>query len=586
MAAPQDPAKPLSAATLSPAAAAPAGTAQPQASDSFVGGEPGLDAEAAASCHRLAGLLFPWDLTRSLELALLKTFCVPSIAALLDRSGEFARQPRKRYDDTGLMVAELLRHGPDSPAGAAVIARMNRIHGHYAIANDDFVYVLSTFVAEPIRWLERYGWRPLSTEEQQALHRFWQRVGERMGIAAIPPDLEALLAFNQAFEAERFTLAPANGRVAEATLMMLLRDWPPPLRPLIRLLLQALPEATVNASLGWPQAPAALQGLIRWALRVRSRLANGWQRLVPPRGSRFYSERPTPSYGASFHLEQLGPPPMLERLNRPRWIGSQRRIGLTGGIASGKSSVGRLLAAQGLPLLDADVYAREALAPGTPGARAVIERYGDRVALRGHRAPGAPAQASGQGQAAQGIPAGAEGTAAADACEGPRAFAGRSPAPRVSSGDASPSSAAATAIDRAALGRIVFSDTEERRWLEQLVHPLVRQRFEAELQRCAAAPALVLVIPLLFETGLEALCSEVWLVDCEPEQQLQRLMQRDGLGLSDARARLSAQWPLERKRPLADRLIDNRGEPQALVAAVAAGLRAGADRSAAAPPPA
>ena len=485
-------------------------------------GAEALDAEALALCRRLAGVLFPWDITRSLELALLKTFCVPSIAGLLDRTGEFEKRPRKRYDDTGLMVAELLRHGPDSPAGEAVIARMNRIHGHYAISNDDFVYVLSTFVVEPTRWLQRYGWRPLSIAEEQATYRFWRRVGQRMGLAAIPDSLEELRAFNQAFEAERFAAAPANARVAEATLMMLLRDWPSPLRPALRRLLMALPEAAVTTSLGWPEPPSALQRAIRAGLRLRSRLANGWQRLRPPHGTRFYSERPTPSYGPSFQLEQLGPPPLLDRLNRPRWRGSQRRIGLTGGIASGKSSVGRLLEAQGLPLLDADVFARQALAPGSPGARAVIGRYGDRV----HQA----------------------GSSEADAV-----------------------------IDRAALGRIVFTDEAERRWLEQLVHPLVRERFAAELATLQEAPAVVLVIPLLFEAGLEGLCSEVWLVDCDPEQQLQRLMERDGLSEADARARLDAQWPLARKRPLADRRIDNRAEPAGLAAQLQAALTSAAD---------
>ena len=471
------------------------------------------DAESAATCHRLAGQLFPWDIARALELALLKTFCVPSIAGLLDRTGEFEQRPRKRYDDTGLMVAELLRHGPDSPRGTAVIARMNRIHAHYAISNDDFLYVLSTFVAEPIRWLERYGWRPLRAEEQRALFRFWRRVGERMKIEAIPATLEELLAFHHRFEAEHFAAAPANSRVAEATLSMLLRDWPVPLRPAIRPVLQALPEAAVITSLGWPQPPPLLQRAIRAGLRGRSRLANAWQRQFPPMETRFYSQRPTPSYGASFQLEQLGPPQLLEPLNRPRWSGSQRRIGLTGGIASGKSTVGRLLEAQGLPVLDADRYAREALAPGSAGARAVLERHGERV-----RAP-------------QGDDAAAE-------------------------------------IDRAALGRIVFADAAERRWLEQLVHPVVRERFEAELQRLAAVPAVVLMIPLLFEAGLEGLCSEVWLVDCEESQQLQRLMERNGLSEAEAHARIAAQWPLSRKRTLADRLIDNRNEPAALVGRV------------------
>ena len=185
-----------------------------------------------------------------------------------------------------------------------------------------------------------------------------------------------------------------------------------------------------------------------------------------------------------------------------------RRIGLTGGIASGKSSVGRLLAARGLPLLDADVYSREALAPSSPGAAAVLERYGDGV--------------------------------------------------RATGGE----------IDRAALGQIVFSDGAERRWLEQLLHPVVRACFTAKLQELSAEPVVVLVVPLLFEAGLETLCSEVWLVDCDETQQLQRLMARDGLGEDDARARIAAQWPLARQRQLADVVLNNRGGPEQLAAEV------------------
>jgi dephospho-CoA kinase len=185
----------------------------------------------------------------------------------------------------------------------------------------------------------------------------------------------------------------------------------------------------------------------------------------------------------------------------------QRRIGLTGGIASGKSTVGRLLEERGLPVLDADVYAREALAPGSSGAAAVLARYGDRVALRGAGEP---------------------------------------------------------TLDRAALGRIVFNDAAELRWLEQLVHPLVRLRFAAELERLRQAPVVVLMIPLLFEAGLDTLCTEVWLGDCEESQQLQRLIGRDQIGETEARDRIAAQWPLARKRLLADVVIDNRGSPEAL----------------------
>ena len=195
----------------------------------------------------------------------------------------------------------------------------------------------------------------------------------------------------------------------------------------------------------------------------------------------------------------------------PRWQGPQRRIGLTGGIATGKSSVGHWLAAvAGLPVLDADRYAREALAPGSPGARAVLERFGAAVLEPAGTAPG-PGEA-------------------------------------------------ALVLDRSALGRIVFNDPAERRWLEQLVHPLVRARFDQELAALAGAPVLVLMVPLLFEAGLTGLCSEVWLVDCDEDQQLQRLIARDHCSEAEARARIAAQWPLARKRPLADALISNRGE--------------------------
>ena len=181
---------------------------------------------------------------------------------------------------------------------------------------------------------------------------------------------------------------------------------------------------------------------------------------------------------------------------------SQRRIGLTGGIASGKSSVGHWLAQQGLPVLDADQFAREALEPGLNATNTVLQRYGSKVQAEG-----------------------------------------------------------AATIDRAALGRIVFQDPAERLWLEQLIHPIVRDRFDQALTRHAETPALVLMIPLLFEAGLESLCSEIWLVDCDESQQLQRLIARDGLSPAAAQARIAAQWPLSRKRALADHVISNQGKP-------------------------
>ena len=194
----------------------------------------------------------------------------------------------------------------------------------------------------------------------------------------------------------------------------------------------------------------------------------------------------------------MGPEPGQQRR---RWGGPQRRIGLTGGIATGKSTVAAILSGRhGLPVLDADVYARRLLAPGTAACQAVLNRYGQ------------PMQ----------TPSGA--------------------------------------LDRRALGRLIFAQPTERHWLEALIHPLVAQSFTRDLARHGQAATVVLVVPLLLETGLEGLCSEVWLVDLDEASQLERLLARDRLSPHEAQQRLRAQWPLERKRGLADVILKNHGD--------------------------
>src|SRR6516162_9788981 len=86
---------------------------------------------------------FPFDTTRSLELALFRTFAVPSISTLLDKTGEFQERAQKRYDDTDVIVSTLVEHGYDSERGQAALRRMNQIHGRFSISNADFLYVLS-----------------------------------------------------------------------------------------------------------------------------------------------------------------------------------------------------------------------------------------------------------------------------------------------------------------------------------------------------------------------------------------------------------------------------------------------------------
>ncbi|MGK7907758.1 MAG: oxygenase MpaB family protein [Synechococcus sp.] len=271
------------------------------------------EAEHIQICHLVAGYEFPWDVTRSLELALLKTFCIPSVTQLLDRTGEFVQRPQKRYDDTGLIVSELVKYGYDSDRGAAALERMNRIHGHFNISNRDYLYVLSTFVYEPIRWMARFGWRPMCDVERLACFYFWREIGVRMGIEEIPASSAEFESFNVDFEREHFRYAPSNQAIAHSTRDMMLGWFPSPLRPAIRPSVHAFVDKSMRQALGFPDAPAWLERTVAGSLKLRGRLA----RKLPPRSQAgFYADAKHRSYPEGYSLEQLGPPTMIDKLNQ------------------------------------------------------------------------------------------------------------------------------------------------------------------------------------------------------------------------------------------------------------------------------
>ena len=179
-------------------------------------------------------------------------------------------------------------------------------------------------------------------------------------------------------------------------------------------------------------------------------------------------------------------------------------VGLTGGIGSGKSEAARLLAAHGAVVVDADLLAREAVAPGTDGLRQVVAEFGDQVL----------------------------------------------------DDDGS--------LDRAALGRIVFADTERLAALNAIVHPIVGRR-SREIMASAPADAVVVYdVPLLVEGHLEEQYDEVVVVDVAPDVQLRRLTEVRGMAPDDARARMAAQATREERLAAADSVLDNSGDLAAL----------------------
>ena len=268
--------------------------------------------DAIAICHLLAGYEFPWDITRALEVALLRTFCVPSIAKLLDQTGEFHHHTQKRYDDTGLIVSALFKWGYHHPQGQAFLQRMNAIHQRYAIANADYLYVLSTFIYEPVRWCDRFGWRALSSGEKQAMYFFWREVGKRMGIQSIPPSYEAFEDYNRTYEQTQFTFHTANQRVANATRQMLLNWFPKVIHRPVDMVIPALLDPPLLQALGWQPAPASLTALLAKSLQMRSRLL----RQLPPRTlPDFFADQTIRSYPEGYDIQHIGPTALVEQLN-------------------------------------------------------------------------------------------------------------------------------------------------------------------------------------------------------------------------------------------------------------------------------
>jgi dephospho-CoA kinase len=181
------------------------------------------------------------------------------------------------------------------------------------------------------------------------------------------------------------------------------------------------------------------------------------------------------------------------------------RVGLTGGIASGKTAVSDALAERGAVVIDADLLAREVVEPGTPGLTAVADRFGRQVL-------------TGEG-----------------------------------------------VLDRAALGAIVFADPQARRELEAIIHPAVRARAAAIEAAADPGDVIVHVIPLLVETGQQEDFDVLVVVDLPPESQLERLRRRNGLDADAARARIAAQATRAARLAVADVVLDNSTSPEDLI---------------------
>ena len=255
---------------------------------------------------------FPWDMTVSLAIALLRTFCVPSISKLLDQTGEFRRHAQKRYDDTGLLLAEIVKWGINSSRGCEAIERMNIIHGYFPITNSDYLYVLSTFIYEPIRWNERFGWRLMCENERLASFYFWVAVGEKMGIEGIPPTYEAFEEFNQNYEWQNFRYERSNQNVGKATVNLFLSRFPKLLHPLIQPWIYALMDEPMLKAFNFPYPSSLTRKILESSLKLRGLMQRC---LLPKQNPSFYTDETIPSYPEGYQLTDLGPKSLLDKIN-------------------------------------------------------------------------------------------------------------------------------------------------------------------------------------------------------------------------------------------------------------------------------
>ena len=226
------------------------------------------------------------------------------MAAVLDSTGEFARGAQKRYDDTDLILSTIVEAGYDSQDGKRAIRRMNSIHGRFAITNEDFLYVLSSFVFEPIRWNARFGWRPLIETEKRATFEFWREVGRRMAIRDLPETYDELERLNVDYEQRHFRRTEASERVGRATRDMFLAWFPGLPSRFGAQAIYALMDDRLLDAFGFPRPPGALRPIVERALRTRARVVAS---LPPRRRPRLRTRRRTRTYGRDWQLETLGP---------------------------------------------------------------------------------------------------------------------------------------------------------------------------------------------------------------------------------------------------------------------------------------
>ncbi|GJJ71966.1 hypothetical protein EMPS_04323 [Entomortierella parvispora] len=285
---------------------------------------------------------FPYMAEVALEFALFKTYAVPTISKILAATQQFSKEVGKRAEDTGLILMEITQGyarsqkriattGVDSPEARAkdeyrafvATERLNFIHSHYPIKQEDFLYTLALFIKEPHSFIDQYEWRPLTELECNAYFAAWRRIGEDMNIENIPDSYEGVKIWAEEYERKNSVFAKSNVTIADQTVGHLLSRAPAFLHPFGRLVVASLLTPSLRRAFGYNEPPKSVYYTVHAFLQIRRLIIK--YLMLPRRTTRVRSpldvnefgryvptfNKYAPVYKDGYRIEDLGPTKFL-----------------------------------------------------------------------------------------------------------------------------------------------------------------------------------------------------------------------------------------------------------------------------------
>ncbi|ALO68686.1 hypothetical protein AS189_18805 [Arthrobacter alpinus] len=251
-----------------------------------------------------------YDLAADIELgfflAYYRNFAIPSIASSLLQNGEITARPMKRSYDTAIVTYELIASGLNSDRGRHMIRLLNHVHRQVPGSQDDFLYVLLTLLVVPIRWARAHAWRPPTIAEEAAATRFYQQLGARMNITAIPATLTEAEQYFDSYERQNIAYSAAGAELMASTVQVLKSRLPAPARPFTRFMLSSMfDDVHLAEALGLPRATYPAKTALAAVMHARNAIHRRRPMSISPHF--VPGEEGSSVYPNGYLLDEIGP---------------------------------------------------------------------------------------------------------------------------------------------------------------------------------------------------------------------------------------------------------------------------------------